>query len=64
MNSIDDDSMSDDDEYAFTLRMLIDSGSSTNVIDKGTWKELNSRRSSANLESAKRSCMLMAVVCL
>ncbi|PFX23302.1 Uncharacterized protein K02A2.6 [Stylophora pistillata] len=31
-----------------SARMLIDSGASTNVIDKGTWEELNPRRLNAN----------------
>ena len=47
-----------------SVGMLIDSGASTNVIDKGTWEELKSRRLNANPESAKRSSMRMAVVCL
>ena len=35
-----------------SVRMLIDSGASTNVIDKGTWEELKSQK----IECKSRKC--------
>ena len=47
-----------------SVEVLIDSGASTNVIDKRTWEELKSQKSNVNPRNAIGSCMLMGVVSL